>query len=62
MGIRILGIRNRPEYPGIYRVFLVPYPIRIWSCTIQVLPLCVLNIKITKSASENKYLYYPYPL
>jgi hypothetical protein len=38
MGTRILGTRIRPEYPGIYRIVLTPYPTRIRSFTIRVLP------------------------
>jgi hypothetical protein len=33
-GIQILDTRIRPEYPGIYRVVLAPYPTQILSCTI----------------------------
>jgi hypothetical protein len=51
-GTRILGTRIRPEYPGIYRVILAPYPIRIRSYTIRVLPVSVPNIKIPVSVSE----------
>jgi hypothetical protein len=51
-GTRIPGTRIRPEYPGIYRVVLTPYPTRIWSCTIRVLPVSVPNIKIFVSVSE----------
>jgi hypothetical protein len=52
MGTRILGTRIRPEYPGIYRVVLIPYPTRIRSYSIRVLPVSVPNIKIPESVSE----------
>jgi hypothetical protein len=51
-GTRIPGSRIRPEYPGIYRVVLAPYPTRIRSCTIRVLLVSVPNIKILVSVSE----------
>ena len=55
--------RIRPEYPGIYRVVLAPYPTRIWSYNIRVLPVSVPNIKLPESVSEkNGYLHYPYPV
>jgi hypothetical protein len=38
--------RIRPEYPGIYRVVLVPYLIRVRICTIRLLTVSILNIKI----------------
>jgi hypothetical protein len=41
-----------PEYPGIYRVVLVPYPTRIRSYSIRVLPVSVPNIKIPGFISE----------
>jgi hypothetical protein len=44
-GTRIPGTRIRPKYPGIYWVVLAPYPTRIRSCTIRVLPVFVPNIK-----------------
>jgi hypothetical protein len=46
MGTRIPVTRIRPEYLGIYRVVLAPYPTRIRSCTIRVLTVSVPNIKI----------------
>jgi hypothetical protein len=51
-GTRIPGTRIRPEYPGIYRVVIAPYPIRIRSFSIRVLPVSVPNIKIPESVSE----------
>jgi hypothetical protein len=54
MGTRIPGTRIRPEYPGIYRVFLVPYTTRIRSYSIRVLPVSVPNIKIPESVSEKR--------
>jgi hypothetical protein len=51
-GTRIPGTHIRHEYPGIYQVVLVPYPTRIRSCTIRVLPVSVPNIKIPVSVSE----------
>jgi hypothetical protein len=41
-----------PEYLGIYRVVLVPYPTRIRSYSIRILPVSVSNIKIPESVSE----------
>jgi hypothetical protein len=46
-----------PEYSCIYRVVLAPYPTRIRSCTIQVLPVSVSNIKIVESVSEKTNIY-----
>jgi hypothetical protein len=60
-GTRILGTRIRPEYPGIYRVVLAPYPTRIQSCTIRVLPVSVPNIKNTRIRKMVPY-QYPYPV
>jgi hypothetical protein len=54
MGTRIPGTRIRPEYPGIYRVVLAPYPTRIRSCSIRVLPVYVPNIKIPESVSKKR--------
>jgi hypothetical protein len=51
-GTRIPGTRIRPEYPGIYRVVLAPYLIRIQSCSIRILLVSVPNIKIPESVSE----------
>jgi hypothetical protein len=56
MGTRIPGTRIRPEYPGIFRVVLAPYPTRIRSYSIRVLPLSVPNIKLPKSVSEKRVL------
>jgi hypothetical protein len=53
-GTRIPGSRIRPEYSVIYRVVLVPYPTRIRSYSIRVLPVSVPNIKITESVSEKR--------
>ena len=41
-----------PEYLGIYRVVLVPYPTQIRSYSIRVLPVSIPNIKIPESVSE----------
>jgi hypothetical protein len=62
MGTRIPGTRIRPEYPGIYRVVLAPYPTRIRSYTIWVLPVSIPNIKISNPYMKNGYLHYPYPV
>jgi hypothetical protein len=51
-GFQIPGTRIRPEYTSIYRVVLVPYPTRIRSYSIRVLPVSVPNIKIIESVSE----------
>jgi hypothetical protein len=59
---RIPGTRIRSEYLGIYRVLLTPYPTRVRSCTIRVLSVFVLNIKIPESVSEKWVLHYPYPV
>jgi hypothetical protein len=53
-GTRIPGTRIRPEYPSIYRVVLAPYPTRIRSFSIRVLPVSVPNIKIPESVSEKQ--------
>jgi hypothetical protein len=60
-GTRIPGTRIWPEYPGIYRVVLAPYPTRIRTCTIRVLPVSVPNIKNTRIRKivPNQY---PYPV
>jgi hypothetical protein len=44
----------RPNYLGIYRVVLAPYPTRIQSFSIRVLPVSVPNIKIPESVSEKR--------
>jgi hypothetical protein len=44
-----MDIRIWPEYSGIYRVVLVSYLTRIWSCSIRV---SVPNIEIPESVSE----------
>jgi hypothetical protein len=64
-GTRIPGTRIRPEYPGIYRVVLAPYPTRIRRCTIRVLSISVPNIKILVSVSEkwsriSTRIWYPF--
>jgi hypothetical protein len=46
--------RIRPEYPGIHRVVIAPYSTQIWSCTIQVLLVSGMNIKIPESVSEKR--------
>jgi hypothetical protein len=62
-GTRIPGIRIRPEYPGIYRVVLAPYPTRIRSYTIRVLPVSVPNIKNTRIRIRKMVPnQYPYPV
>jgi hypothetical protein len=47
-----MGTRIQPEYPGIYREVIVPYPTRIRSYSIRVLSVSVPNIKIPESVSE----------
>jgi hypothetical protein len=59
MGTRIPGTRIRPEYPGIFRVVLAPYPTQIRSYSIRVLPVSVLNIKLSESVSEKRVLALP---
>ena len=56
------GTRIRPEYPGIYRVVLAPYPTQTRRYTIQEVPISVPSIKMSKSVSKNGYSYYPYPV
>jgi hypothetical protein len=51
-GTRIPGTHIRPEYSGVYRVVLAPYPTRIRSFNIRVLPVSVPNIKIPEFVSE----------
>jgi hypothetical protein len=63
MGTRIPGTRIRPEYPGIYRVVLAPYPTRIRSHTIRVLPVSVPNLKNTRIRIRKMVPnQYPYPV
>jgi hypothetical protein len=57
MGTRIPGTRIRPEYPGIYRVVLAPYPTRIRRYSIRVLLVSVPNIKILLFVSEKTGIY-----
>jgi hypothetical protein len=40
-GTRISDTRIRPDYPGIYRVVIAPYPTRIRSFSIRVLPVSI---------------------
>jgi hypothetical protein len=56
MGTQIPGIRIRPEYPGIFQVVLAPYPTRIRSYSIWVLPVSIPNIKLLESVSEKRVL------
>jgi hypothetical protein len=50
MGTRILGI---------FRVVLAPYPTRIRSYSIRVLPVSVPNIKLPEPVSEKWVLALP---
>jgi hypothetical protein len=59
MGTQIPGTRIRPEYPGIFWVVLAPYPTRIRSYSIRVLPVFVPNIKLPESVSEKRVLALP---
>jgi hypothetical protein len=59
MVTRIPGTRIRLEYPGIFRVVLAPYPTRIQSYSIRVLPVSVPNIKLPESVSEKRVLALP---
>jgi hypothetical protein len=59
MGTRIPGTRIRPEYLGIFWVVLAPYPTRIRSYSIRVLPVSVPNIKLPEPVSEKQVLALP---